>query len=91
MFRKHTFGHVRTASFILACAFAQSGQILHSAVRILDSQGCKVSSCGQQSLWSDSTGTQADLNLRLMHISDGTFYHIEDFFITTYPTKAVHQ
>ena len=50
----------------------------HSLIRIITwrvmySQGCKVSSCGQRRFWSDCANTQADLNLRWAHMSEGTF------------------
>ena len=41
--------------------------------RILDSQGCRLSSYGQRKLWSDCADAQADLSLRWEHISEGTF------------------
>ena len=44
-------------------------------VRILDSIGCKVSSCGQRRLWSDCADAQSDQSLRWAHMSEGTFYH----------------
>ena len=40
------------------------------AVRILDGQECKVSSCGQRRLKSDCADAQSDLNLRWAHISE---------------------
>ena len=40
---------------------------------ILDSQGCKVSSSRKQSLWSDCADAQADLSIRWVHMSEGTF------------------
>ena len=43
--------------------------------RILDSQGCKVSSCGQRRLLSDCADG-SDLSLRWAHMSEGTFSHI---------------
>ena len=43
--------------------------------RILDSKGCKVSSCGHRRLWSDCADSQADLSLPYMHMLDGTFSH----------------
>ena len=45
-------------------------------VRILDSQGCEVSSCRQRRLWSDCADVQSDLSLRWAHMSDGTFSDI---------------
>ena len=43
--------------------------------RILDGQGCRVFSCRQQRLWSDYSDAQADLSLRCVHMSEGTFSH----------------
>ena len=43
---------------------------------ILDSQGCKVSSCGRRRLWADCANAQADLSLRWAHVSECTFSHI---------------
>ena len=40
--------------------------------RILDSQGCKVYSCGLRRLWSDCTDAQADLSLRRAHMLERT-------------------
>ena len=45
-------------------------------VRILHSQGCKVSSCGQRRLKSDCADAQADLSLRWAHMREGTFTHV---------------
>ena len=45
------------------------------AWHILDSQGCKVSSCEQRRLIA-----QADLCLILAHISEGTFSHVVELF-----------
>ena len=44
--------------------------------RILDSQGCKVSSRGQRRLWSGCVDAQADLSLRWAHMLEGSFAHI---------------
>ena len=41
---------------------------------ILDSQGCKDSSCGQRRLWSDCADAQADLSLRWALMSEGMFH-----------------
>ena len=38
----------------------------------LNSQSCKVSSCGQRWLWSEWAYAQADLSLRRVHITQGT-------------------
>ena len=43
-------------------------------VHILDSQGCKVFSCGQRRLGSDCADAQADLSLRWVHMSEGSFF-----------------
>ena len=45
--------------------------------RILDSEGCKVSSCCQRRLWSDCADAQADLILCWAHMAEGTFSHNE--------------
>ena len=37
--------------------------------RILDCQGCKLSSCGQRRLESDSADAYSDLSLRWVHVS----------------------
>ena len=47
------------------------------AERILDNQGCKVSSCGQPRLWSDSADAQADFSLRWAHTSEGPFSQVD--------------
>ena len=54
-----------------ACAFAQFDQNLHWVQ--LDTKGCKISSYGQRRLWSYCANAQADLSLRLAHMSEGTF------------------
>ena len=74
----------RPKMYLRTCAASEdSDQPAHSrslirilSGRILDSQGCKVSSCGQRRLWSDCADAQADLSLRLEHISEGTFSHV---------------
>ena len=45
-------------------------------MRSLDSQGCKVSSCGQRRLCSDWEDAQADLSARFVHMSEGMFSHV---------------
>ena len=52
------------------CAFAQSDLNLRWA-QILNSQGCKVFSCGQERL-----DALVDLSYRWSHISEGTFLHV---------------
>ena len=51
---------------------AHSRSLVRIAWCILDSQGCKVSSCGQRRLWSDCADAQADLSLRCAQISECT-------------------
>ena len=63
--RKRTFGHVRPAKIQIRLHI-QTG-------RILDSLGCKVSSCGQRRLSSDCADAQTDLSLLWAHLSEGTF------------------
>ena len=41
--------------------------------RILASQWCKGSSCGQRTLWSECEDAQADLSLRYAHMSEVIF------------------
>ena len=53
------------------------------SVRILDSQGCKVSSRGQRNLESDCADALADLSFPLVQISEGTFSHVLTVIITT--------
>ena len=42
----------------------------------LNSQGCKVSTCAQQILWSDCASAQSDLSLCWAHMSAGTVSHV---------------
>ena len=49
-------------------------------MRILNTLGCKVSSCGQRRVWSDCMDAQADFSLRWGHMPEGTFL----FFILFY-------
>ena len=44
--------------------------------RILDSQGCQVSSCEQRRLRSACADAQADFSLRWVHMSEGMFSQI---------------
>ena len=63
-------------SYLRACAPSEdSDQPARSrrlirifAGHILDSQGCKVSSCGERRLWFDCADSQADLSLRWAHV-----------------------
>ena len=41
---------------------------------MLDSQGCKVTSCEQWRYWSDYTNALADLSLRCAYMREGTFF-----------------
>ena len=43
--------------------------------RILERQGYNVCSCEQRRLRSDCADAQADLSLRWLHVSEGTFSH----------------
>ena len=54
------------------------------AGRIVDSQGCKDSSCGQPELKSVCADAQAGLSPGWMHMSEGTFSHVAVlcFFLT---------
>ena len=45
-------------------------------IRMLDSQGCKVTSCGQRRLLAYCMGAQADLSLHWAHMSEGTYSHV---------------
>ena len=61
----------RQKTYLLVIApSADSDQPAHSCT---DSQGCRVSSCGQRRLWSDCADAQADLSLRWAHMSEGVF------------------
>ena len=70
-----------TSTYLWICAPSEdSDQPAHShslirifTERILDSQGCEVSSCGQRRHGLDCPGVQADLSLRLTHMSEGRF------------------
>ena len=61
--RKCTFEHVRPVN-------------IQINLRVLDSQGCKVSSCAQRRLKSVCADAQADLSRRWAHMSEGTFSHV---------------
>ena len=60
-------------SLIWVFAGRRSEWIRMFTVRILDSQGCIIVSCGQRRLWSDA---QSDQSLRWTHLSAGTFFHV---------------
>ena len=68
-----------------ACAYsedsdqpAQSRSLIWIfTMRLLDSQGCKISSYGQVRLWSDGVDAQAELSLRWEHMSKGEFSRVE--------------
>ena len=55
------------------CAYSRS-LIKILIGRILNSQGCKVYSCGQRRLRSDFANAQTDLRLSRAHMSAGTFF-----------------
>ena len=65
--KKRTFGHVRPAKIHSRSLFR-----IFSG-RILDSQGCKVSSCAQRRLWSDYAHGHANMSLRWTHKLQGDF------------------
>ena len=76
----------RQKAYIQTCAHSEdSDQPAHSRSliriftgRILDSQGCEDSSCGQRRLWSDRAEAQSDLSFRWVHKTRGTFFHVTD-------------
>ena len=75
---KPTFGHALSED---------SDQPTHSRSlirifpwRILDSQGCKDSSCGQQLFLSNCSVVQADLSRHWTHKSERTLFHAEVIF-----------
>ena len=68
---KRTFGHVRPANIQISLRIRTVIRIFIG--HILDSQGRKVSSCGQRRLWSACADAQADQSLRRTHKSKGTF------------------
>ena len=53
--------------------------------RILDSQGCKASSCGQRRLKPGCADAQAGMSLRWADISEGTFTHATAQMIFEHP------
>ena len=73
-----TIGPLCQKTYLWSCAPGEdSDQPAHSRSliwiitgRIFDSQGCKVSSCGQRRHWSDCAHAQADLSLRCVHLSE---------------------
>ena len=72
--------NIKKCTFV-QCAHSKDSH-LRSLIRIftgcnLDSQGCKVSSCGHWRLWSDCGNAQADLSLFWALISEGTFSHVK--------------
>ena len=72
--RKHTFGHFPSEE---SNPSVRSRSLIRIYTEcILDSHGCKLSSCIQRRLWSDYVAVQADLSLRWAHISEGTFSQV---------------
>ena len=74
--RQKTYLRVRTSG-----EASDQPTLPHSLIRIftgciLDSQGCKVSSCRQRWLWSDCADAQADLSISLALMLYDTFSHI---------------
>ena len=45
-----------------------------------------TSSCGKQRLCSECADAQASLNIRRVHMSKGTFSHIEAQILLNFPT-----
>ena len=74
----------RQKTYLRTCALSEdSDQPAHlrSLIRIFtgrnwDTQGCKVYSYGQGTLWSDCANAQADSSLRWEHMSEVTFSHV---------------
>ena len=54
----------------------QTSVIWIFAGRIFDSEGFKVSSCGQRRLWSDCADVQADWSLHWAYMSESTFSQV---------------
>ena len=75
-----TFEPQRQNAYLQTCAPSEdSDQPAHSrslikifSMRTFDSQGCKVSPCGQRRLWLVCTDAQADLCIHWPHISENT-------------------
>ena len=73
--RKKT--RVRTwapSGFRSACAFAVWSE---SSLGSFSIAKAALSSCEQRRLWSDRADALADLSLRLAHMAEGTFSHVE--------------
>ena len=73
--KKHTFGHVRPAKIQIRLRESSLG-------RILDSQGCKVSSCGQRGLRPDCTGW---FEPSLAFMSEGTLSDVAVRLVSEFP------
>ena len=71
----------RQNAYLRTCALsedsdlpAHSNSLIRTVTgRILDSQGCKVSSCEQRKRWSDCADALVDLSFRRAHMSEGNF------------------
>ena len=75
-----------------------SDELAHTArliriftVRILNSQGCKVSSCGQWRPWSDCAKALADLSLRWAHEAEGMVLLVAAHFWERLPNRQQRQ
>ena len=78
--RQRTFAHVRPVKILIRlCESAVWSE--SSLGAFSDSQGFKVSSCGQRRLWSDCADVQADLSLRWAHL----------VFVGTFSDVAAHK
>ena len=55
---------------------------------ILESQGCKASSCIQWRLWSKSFHVHVDFDLRWAHMLGGKFSHIVAHDYKSWPNKT---
>ena len=86
----HGLSEPREKAYLRPCAPSEdSDQPAHSSslirmyiLRMLDSQGCKVSSCEQRRLRSDCANAQSDLSLRWAHMWGGTFSHVVAHLVT---------
>ena len=77
-------GNGRNVLYLSTCASSEdSDQLAHSrrlirlvTGRILDSQGCQVSSCEQRRLWSHCADAHADMSLHWANMSEDTISHV---------------
>ena len=83
--KKPTFEHMGAAKIQISLCMTR---ILTG--RILDSQGRKVSSFGQQRLCSDCVDAQADLSLRWAHMSEDTLHHAAFHGVGIFRYQPIH-